>query len=264
MDCKNCGEPLQGRYCQRCGQDSRDPPGRLFPLLAYLGSHATGIEARALRSLVTLFLRPGLLTHDYVEGRRARHVGPVQLYLWCTAAFFLLQAYSPFVRLNPDTGAIVSTLSAVSIGTDLSRPMLAALASQGVPLTVFAQRFAVAVSAYLPVLLVGLVFACAGLMSLEFRRESWLVHTTFALHWTGFYLALETLRQLLPFEGPAQVPVSILTNAIAVGYLAIALRVVYQRSWLGSAIRALVTFVVFASLLGGWLWSTSVLAEHLA
>ncbi len=101
-------------------------------------------------------------------------------------------------------------------------------------------------------------------MSLEFRQESWLVHATFALHWTGFYLALETLRQLLPIHGPAQVPVSILTNAIAVGYLVKALRVVYQRSWLGSAIRAMVTFVVFASLLGGWLWSTSVLAEHLA
>jgi hypothetical protein len=142
--------------------------------------------------------------------------------------------------------------------------MLASLAGQGVSLTVFAQRFAVAVSAYLPILLIGLVFACAGLVSLEFRQESWLVHAIFALHWTGFYLALETLRQLLPIRGSAQVPVSILTNAIALVYLGKALRVVYQRSWLGSATRAFVTFVLFTSLLGAWLWSTSVLAEHLA
>ncbi len=130
-NCRNCESPLAGRYCAECGQDSREPPTRLVRLLGLFASHASGVEGKVLRTIVALLAQPGLLTRAYLDGRRTRYTNPVQLYLWCTAAFILLNAYSPFVRLNPESGAVASTLSASSVGTrrrswsratDLGRP----------------------------------------------------------------------------------------------------------------------------------------------
>ena len=263
-DCRNCGVVLQDRYCHHCGQDSREPPQRAGPLVAFLTSHATGLESKALRSFRDLLFRPGRLTRDYIEGRRIRHSGPIQIYLWCTAAFFLLHAYSPFVRLNPETGAVVSTLSAVSVGDDLSPQLVQNLSEQGISLAQFAPRFDAAVSAYLPLLLVALVAVSAGLMALQFWKESLLRHAVFALHWSAFYFALETARQLLPTPAGWGIRASMLTSAIALVYLWVAMRVVYQRGWIGSTARALFTMIVFMGMLGAWLYSTSVLAARLA
>jgi hypothetical protein len=255
---------LNGRYCASCGQDSRHPPDRLAPLAAYVFSQATGLEHSVPRSFLYLLFRPGRLTKDFVEGRRARYVSPVQLYLWCTAMFFVVHAYSPFVRLDRRTGAIVSSLSAVAIGTSLPATMIQRLASRGVSLDAFGARFDLAVSAYLPVLLVGLVVACVALLAIQLRRETALTHATFALHWTAFYFVLESVRKLLPLPRAWEVPASMAAALVAVVYLAVALRVVYRRSGPGSIARALVFYVVFAALLGGWLWSTTLVAEHLA
>ena len=223
-----------------------------------------GLESRALRSLLALMFRPGQLTRAFVEGQRIRYSSPVQLYVWCTAAFFLVQAFFPLVRLNSETGRVVSTLSAVSIGTGISAETLQRLADSGTPLPVFAERFDAAVTAYFPILLVALVAVAAGLMALQFWREPALKHGVFALHWTAFYFALEMVRQLLPSLGRWGVPASILTTLVALTYLYVAMRVVYRRGRAGTALRAMLTIVGFAALLGAWLASTTAIAERFA
>jgi hypothetical protein len=168
------------------------------------------------------------------------------------------------VRLNIETGEVASSLSSVSIGTGLSAETLQRLADQGTSLAVFAERFDAAVTAYFPVLLVALVAASAGLMAVQYRHESTLKHIVFSLHWTAFYFTLEIIRQLLPRLGLGGAPVSILASVIAVAYLYVAMRVVYGRGRLGTGLRALLTIIIFATLLGGWLWSTTVIAERMA
>jgi len=262
--CRNCGAALGDRYCHQCGQDSRELPTRAVPLVGRLFANATGIESRAPRSLLGLLFRPGHLTWAYLEGRRVRYSSPVQLYLWCTAAFFLLHAYSPFVQINPETGTISSDLSAVSIEKNLSADTLERLAGQGINLETFASRFDAAVSGYLPLLLIGLVVASAGLLALQFRREPFLAHAIFALHWCAFYFVVEGLRQILPFPATWQTPSSVLTTVLAMIYLWFAMRKVYRRGWFGICLRAILTVVLFSALLGGWLHSTTFIAERLA
>ena len=50
----------------------------------------------------------------------------------------------------------------------------------------------------------------------------------------------------------------------ASAYLYLAMRRVYARSAVGTALRTLFTSVASGALLGGWLWSTTLLAERLA
>lgn len=262
--CRNCGTLLHLRYCPACGQDGQDPPTGLLPLLGLFAKHVMGIEGIAVKSLRDLLFRPGRLTRAYVEGHRAPYVDPVHLYLWCTAGFFLLHAYLPFVRLDPETGAVQSTLSALSLGTRLSPDTLSRISAQGMSLASFAPRFDAAVSAYLPVLLMVLVAASALLMAALFWRELTITHAVFALHWSAFYFVLETTRRILLSLGTWGAVASALGSLMALGYLAVAMRTVYRRSWLGSVLRAVLSVVIFAGLLGAWLWSTTSVAAVLA
>ena len=254
---------MTGRYCSECGQDSHGLPTRVAPLAGLFLAHATGLEGRGVRSLINLMVRPGRLTRSYLDGRRVRYTDPVQLYLWCTAGFFLLHAFSPVVRLNAVTGDVESTLSAVSVRSRVSSATLQLLTANGVSPAVLSQRFDAAVSASLPVLLVALVGASALLMALQFWKEAPLTHLIFALHWSAFYFTLEAARQLLQKLGPWGVNASVLGSLMAIVYLVVAMRLVYRRSWLGSGLRALVSISVFAALLAAWLRLTTLLAERL-
>lgn len=79
--CCNCGDPLAGRYCARCGQRDLDLDRPLGELLAdWLGA-VVAFDSRLLRTLGPLLMRPGFLTREFLAGRRVRYVDPVKLYL---------------------------------------------------------------------------------------------------------------------------------------------------------------------------------------
>jgi hypothetical protein len=49
-----------------------------------------GVDAKLPRTLAALFLKPGLLTSDYMAGRIARYISPFRLYLLASVLFFVL------------------------------------------------------------------------------------------------------------------------------------------------------------------------------
>jgi hypothetical protein len=68
------------------------------------------VDHRLPRTLHALFLRPGLLTLEYVNGRIVRYIRPFRLYLVSSVIFFLLLSFTSlrFVReagLDPGTAA---------------------------------------------------------------------------------------------------------------------------------------------------------------
>src|SRR6478736_2879997 len=86
-ECKNCGEPLAGRYCSACGQaaDVRIPSfGGL--VVDALGD-VFNFDSRVWRSLATL-VRPGRLTARFLEGQRAKYTPPFRLYIVTSLVFF--------------------------------------------------------------------------------------------------------------------------------------------------------------------------------
>lgn len=188
----------------------------------------------------------------------------MQLYLWCTAGFFLLNAYAPVVRLDPQRGVITSSLTTVSIGWQLPPEELARLTGQGVSLQAFARTFDGVVGATLPVLLFGLVVATALLMALLHRGDPFLRHAVLALHWAAFDFVLEALRQALPLHGAWAGPISMGLTLVALLFLSVALRRVYGRGWPGSVLRAVLTIVAFSGLLALWIWSAGELAVRWA
>ena len=93
--CLNCKAPLAGQYCASCGQRARSRLISLWELVRDAFGDLFELDSRLWRTLVPLFARPGVLTRDYLEGRRARYMPPFRTYLVLSIIFFLVAFFDP-------------------------------------------------------------------------------------------------------------------------------------------------------------------------
>jgi hypothetical protein len=96
--CRNCGTPLSGDYCGACGQRDRDL--RLADIAGEALEDVTDLDSRLWVTLKTLVLRPGHITADYIDGRRARYLPPVRLYLVVSFLVFLSLPFTEGPAVN--------------------------------------------------------------------------------------------------------------------------------------------------------------------
>jgi len=94
-DCLNCGTRLRGQYCGICGQRARNRLISLWELISEAFGDLLEIDSRLWRTLIPLLTRPGRLTKDYLEGRRARYMPPFRTYLVLSVIFFLVAFFDP-------------------------------------------------------------------------------------------------------------------------------------------------------------------------
>jgi len=94
-DCRNCGTRLLGQYCGNCGQRSRGRLISLWELISDAFGDLFEIDSRLWQTLVRLMLKPGQLTHDYLQGRRARYMPPFRMYLVLSLFFFVVAFFNP-------------------------------------------------------------------------------------------------------------------------------------------------------------------------
>jgi len=259
-DCQNCGAALWDAYCASCGQPGRSPIGSVRTFAAHTLDQVASLDSRLLRTIRALFLRPGLLTREYLDGRRVRYTQPVQLYLIAAAIFFLMASYRPFVWIDTEGQEVIGRLPGIMVGNELARERLAEEAANPLALELFAERFSSAVNGVLPVFLIGSVLLFSLVLHLMNRkRESrYLAHAVFALHWTAFYLLIIAAARLFPaswmIQDIVQLPVLL--------YLTLAIRRVYQDRMLLSFGKAVVLMFVFLLILAIWVQSAMSIGTH--
>jgi hypothetical protein len=88
--CPNCGELLWGQYCASCGQRARVRMITFWELVKDAGDLLASLDSRLWRTLGLLIFRPGRLTLDYLQGKRARFVPPVRLFIASSIVFFFI------------------------------------------------------------------------------------------------------------------------------------------------------------------------------
>jgi len=88
--CSNCGATLAGEFCQACGQKRFVEGDRRFGhLLHQFVASATDLDGRFWRTIRALAFQPGLLSREYFDGRRARWISPVSLFLAVSVVYFV-------------------------------------------------------------------------------------------------------------------------------------------------------------------------------
>ena len=95
--CPTCGAAFTGPWCAACGERRLRP--ELVGLRHYAGEAwdaLTDTDGRLLRSLWALLRRPGELTRAWWIGRRRPYLGPIQIFLIASVAFFVISPFDLF------------------------------------------------------------------------------------------------------------------------------------------------------------------------
>jgi hypothetical protein len=259
--CLNCGRPLTGPYCASCGQKSRATDLTLRELLHETTQELTNWDGKIPRTLKTLFFRPGVLTTDFLAGRRARWLSPLRLYLICSLAFFVskpiaeaisqrsLRGVARVVVTNPDGSAAL---------TPEEREAL----ENGLPARVFGRERLLRaaannaqlnreIEAALPKAMFILLPAFAALTMLAWRRRlpRYPAHLYLALHLhSAWFGALAVLTMVEAFVTP-EVVLGLIGFAMfvyIVAYALLAARRIFGESWVRTVVKAFGVAVAYS------------------
>ena len=103
-DCLNCGTVVQGKYCQHCGQENVLPKETFWHMFTHFFYDITHFDSNFFSTIHHLILKPGFLSSEYMNGRRARYLHPIKMYVFTSAIFFLLffSLFKPENAINLD------------------------------------------------------------------------------------------------------------------------------------------------------------------
>jgi len=96
--CLNCGAELTGAYCSHCGQEDTELRVSIKRLARDFMAEQLGLESKVPTTLWRLISKPGVLTKEYLSGKRVRSLLPLRLYLSASVVYFLLLAMPFFGR----------------------------------------------------------------------------------------------------------------------------------------------------------------------
>jgi Protein of unknown function (DUF3667) len=241
-DCLNCGGELRGEFCHSCGQKAASTHLGFHDVLHEVTHEFLHVDGKIINTLTVLVTKPGQLTKDLVEGRRARYIPPLRLYLTLSLVFFFLAAVVP----TRGTGAIRFSV------TDDNGKVVAPTAEQ--------QRQADEAVAHVIALLPRVLFVLVPLFALLtfgfFRRSQpqLVAHLYFALHMHAFAFLLFTLGIPLRAAGVAGQTVSSIVSLGLIPYYALSFGKFFggsrwKRGVKGVLIGLIYSAIVVASLL---------------
>jgi hypothetical protein len=242
-ECLNCLAPLHGAYCATCGQKATARNPTLHELIHEFTHEVLHVDGRLFHSIALLFTRPGLLTREHSQGRRARYLPPLRLYLIFSVLFFAASAYAPSdttITQDPKRGRVVQTGGVRISGEVFTRT----LSDQEIE-----ERIRHAEHDWLPRLMFVLVPVWALLVMLVTRREKrhFPEHLYFSLHAHAAFFGVFALGQLLrnlhvPYWGEVWTLVNL---AFVIGYTAVAMHTVYGGSWWRASRRTITVLSLY-------------------
>ncbi len=88
--CQNCGNTVEEHYCPKCGQENTETRQSFHYLFTHFVEDLVHYDGSFWKTLKNLLFKPGVLTKDYLDGKRKKYVAPVKLYIF--VSFFVFFA----------------------------------------------------------------------------------------------------------------------------------------------------------------------------
>ena len=243
--CHNCGIRLTGPFCAACGQKSVPLSVTLHEFFHDLTHEFLHVDGRIVKSVKRLMLSPGFLTREYLQGRRARWISPIRLYIVFSVIFFGLSALTGF-RVGVNTaqrgaGLNYSLGNAPQVSPSMDDDEAKELGFENAAAMQAAVNQALLV--WSPRVMFVLLPLFAGLVALAYRGvdSNYIHHLIFAVHVHAALFAGSALGKAVELVsqpvGQALQQLAILFAAV---YVVVALRVVYGKVRFGFARTVLV------------------------
>lgn len=76
IECKNCGTAFEGKFCPNCSQKAATHRLTLGHFIHETTHALTHTDKGILLLIKELFVRPGIVAREYVEGKRKKYFNP--------------------------------------------------------------------------------------------------------------------------------------------------------------------------------------------
>lgn len=230
--CPNCGAETAGAYCGACGQKRiHESDFTVRHFVGHVLHEFTHFESnKFLATLVALVCHPGLLTVEYLAGRKGRHIEPIRLYLTISAVFFLF-AWGAHLERGGFTERVPKVLAPVA-------------EKAGVDTHTLFEEFSHKFEKYAAVTRFVSVLGSGFGLALLFRstKQLYLHHLIFALHYVSFYFLLSGFYTLvfavLKYLHVPSTGLNRTSYLVLFGYAFLAMRTVHQQSRPATAWKA--------------------------
>jgi len=218
MNCYNCQTILQddAKYCLQCGQNTVRLNRPFLDVAKEVAHELLDIDGKLGLTLRTMLTKPGKLTHEFNQGKRAKYTPPLRLYLAISILFFIIfsklyQVYDP--------------------GTLLTESMIS--------------YYSKAMFVLFPVF--ALTVQCF------FRQSFYIGNLVFSMHLHSMVYLI--LMVIAPLEAMEQSHLAFLLLQIPpvlylTWYILTAFKVVYQQAWRQIIIKAGAIYMIYMALLG--------------
>ncbi|MEO8741414.1 MAG: DUF3667 domain-containing protein [Casimicrobiaceae bacterium] len=123
--CRNCDAFAPDQFCSVCGQETQIALPTVRQIMRDAGGSLVAIDGRLWRTLQALLFRPGLLTLEYLRGRRKHYIRPARLFFITALLLFAV------MRLVDSPSMVID--SPVGTGSTANAPDTKAAAAGGVP-----------------------------------------------------------------------------------------------------------------------------------
>lgn len=259
MPCLNCGAELHGAFCASCGQRSVPANPTVSELAGDAWQELSGYDGRIAATFRGL-LTPGHLTIDYLQGRRARYLPPIRLYLIVSVIYFVAAASAPQItgpnaditgpagmRIQlTDRATVLTAEDRAEMLKDLDqapwflRPMLKAFAEDP-------DAFRARIFTIMPRVFFALLPVFAGVVALLYRGRAFPTALVFAAHLHAFAFLIFTISEVAKMTGQAVVMgvVGVAAVLAFVIYTLRAFRAVFGGGWLITMVKAVSIGVVY-------------------
>jgi hypothetical protein len=262
--CLNCDAPLHGSFCSGCGQRAVPPNPTVRELAGEAWHELTGYDGRIMATIRGL-VRPGFLTQEYVNGRRAHYLPPVRVYLIVSVIYFVIAAAAPnldrereLVEVADSGGIRVSMAGSVGnleMTEDERRELLAQAERSPWYIKPLLQAvaqdpdaFRARVFTIMPRVFFGLVPVFAAIVHLFYRRRHFPTSLVFALHIHVFAFAIFSVSEAMKFTRMELLAaaVGVIMLVWLVTYALRSLRAVFGGSWPATLARATGIAIAYA------------------
>ena len=252
--CLNCGAALHGAFCGACGQRSVPANPTVSELAGDAWQELSGYDGRIAATFRGL-VHPGRLTTEYLQGRRARYLPPIRLYLIASVLYFLVSAAAPDSPVSGIRIGVTGTGGQSAILTPQDRqqmlndvdqspwfvqPMIRSFAEDP-------EAFRARIFTIMPRVFFGMLPVFAGILALFYRGRRFPAALVFSAHVHAAAYFIFTLPAVARFSRAESVEAGIALSALAAFtvYALWALRVVFGGSWLQTMTKAVAVGVLY-------------------
>ena len=95
-ECLNCTCPFNGqeKFCPDCGQKNKGNSITFNSFIHEVFNGLFSLDGKFWNTLIPLLIKPGVISRNYIDGKRQRYSNPFRFYLTVSIFFFLIVGFS--------------------------------------------------------------------------------------------------------------------------------------------------------------------------